>query len=63
MNIRSLPKHGGELVFFFNLMTTKFDVVLTEFGGKNITLVENLLPGYKFYYIIPEKKMWWRRDL
>ena len=37
-------------------MTTKFDVVvLTEFGGKNITLVENLLPGYKLYYIIPEK--------
>ena len=56
MNIRSLPKHGGGLVCFFNLMTTKFDVVvLTEIGAKNITLVENLLPGYKFYYIIPDK--------
>ena len=56
MNIRSLPKHGGELVCFFNLMTTKFDVVvLTEVRAKNITLVENLLPGYKFYYIIPDK--------
>ena len=59
MNIRSLPKHGGELVCFFNLMTTKFDVVvLTEIGAKNITLGENLLPGYKFYYIIPDKNKW-----
>ena len=56
MNIRSLPKHAGELVGFFNLMTTKLDVVvLTGIGTKNISLVENLLPGYKFYYITPDK--------
>ena len=37
-------------------MTTKFDaVVLTEIGAKNITLVENLVPGYKFYYIVTDK--------
>ena len=56
MNIRSLPKHGGELLCFLNLMTTKFDVVvLTEIGAKNFTSVGNLLPGFKFYSIIPDK--------
>ena len=39
-NIRSLPRHGRELVCFLNLLKTKFDIlILTEIGAKNISMV------------------------
>ena len=56
LNIRSLPKHGGELLYFLKDLNTKFDViVLTEIGSKNISVVEKLLPDYNFHYVLPEK--------
>ena len=56
-NIRSLPKHGGELLYFFKSLKTQFDaIVLTEIGSKNISPVEKLTPNYNFHYILPAKK-------
>ena len=56
LNIRSLPKHGGELFCFLKDLNTKFHIiVLTEIGSKNISVVENLLPNYNFQYVLPEK--------
>ena len=56
MNIRSLPKHGGELVNFINSMETKFDVIiLTEIGARNLSVVLNLFPNYTFHYVRPHK--------
>ena len=54
MNIRSLPKHGGELLTLINMLNTKFHViVLTEIGARNLSLVEHLMPDYTFHYVIP----------
>ena len=54
MNIRSLPKHGGELVNFISSMETKFDVIiLTEIGARNLSVVLNLFPNYAFHYVRP----------
>ena len=54
MNIRSLPKHGGELVVYLDILKTKFDViVLTEIGARNLTVVEHLFTNFTFYYTIP----------
>ena len=56
LNIRSLPKHGGELLHFLKSLKTKFEViVLTEIGTKNISVVENLIPDYNFNYVLPTK--------
>ena len=56
LNIRSLPKHGGELLYFLKSLKTKFDaIVLTEIGSKNISVVEKLIPNYNFHYILPAK--------
>ena len=39
LNIRSLPKHGGEFLHFLKSLKTKFEViVLTEKGAKNISV-------------------------
>ena len=55
MNIRSLPKHGGELVNFISNMETKFDVIiLTEIGARNLSVVLNLFPAYTFHYVRPQ---------
>ena len=55
MNIKSLPKHKGELVvYLFNLPI--FDnLVLTEIGARNIDLTANLLAGYDFLYVLTDK--------
>ena len=54
MNIRSLPKHGGELLTLINMLNTKFHViVLTEIGARNLSLVEHLMPDYTFHYVVP----------
>ena len=59
MNIRSLPKHGGELLVFLQSLETKFDViVLTEIGARNIGTVEHLLPNYDFYYTLPRENFY-----
>ena len=56
LNIRSLPKHGCELLYFLKDFNTKLDViVLTEIGSKNISVVEKLLPDYNFHYVLPTK--------
>ena len=40
MNIRSLPKHAGELIVFLKLLQTNFDmIVLTEIGARNVSTV------------------------
>ena len=54
MNIRSLSKHGGELVNFISSMETKFDVIiLTEIGARNLSVVLNLYLNYTFHYVRP----------
>ena len=56
LNIRSLPKHGGELLQFLKDLNTRFDViVLTEIGAKNVSVVDKLIPDYNFHYILPTK--------
>ena len=56
LNIRSLPKHGGELLYFLKDLNTKFDIIiLTEIRSKNISVVEKLLPDYNFHYVLPAK--------
>ena len=52
MNIRSLPKHGGE--HFISSMETKFGVIiLTEIGARNSSVVLNVFPNYTFHYVRP----------
>ena len=51
--MRSLPKHGGELLYLMSVLKTKFDiVVLTEIGTRNIELVKNLFENYEFHYVL-----------
>ena len=43
LNIRSLPKHRGELVNFINLLQAEFQVIiLSEKGSRNLTTVEHI---------------------
>ena len=60
MNIRSLPKHKGELVAYLSNLPLFDILVLTEIGSRNIDLARNLLPGYDFMYVIytNEKYSW-----
>ena len=54
MNIRSLPKHGGELVNLIGCMETKFDVIiLTEIGARYLSVASNLFQNYNFHYVRP----------
>lgn len=58
-NIRSLPKHSGELVNFLSLLNTEFQViVLTEIGARNISVVEHLFHQYQFYHVIPKTNLY-----
>ena len=57
LNIRSIPKHSGELLDFLKDLHTKFDViVLTEIGSLNISVVAKLILDYNFPYVLPAKK-------
>ena len=59
MNIRSLPKHYGELLCMLSVLETRFDdIILTEIGARNITTVQNIMNGYNFYYVIPENNFY-----
>ena len=54
LNIRSLPKHRGELVNFINLLQAEFQVIiLSEIGSRNLTTVEHIFPNYSFVAIPP----------
>ena len=58
LNIRSLPKHGGELVCLLSMLVCKFQVILlAEIGARNLCTVEHLLPYYYFYHVIPKSNM------
>ena len=53
MNICSLPKHGGELLYLMSVLETKFDIiVLTEIGTRNIELVKHLFDNFEFHYVL-----------
>ena len=58
LNISSLPKHAGELACFLCSLETTFDIiVLCETGKCNITMFENLFPGFTLYYNLPESNI------
>ena len=58
MNIRSLPKHKGELLAYLSHLP-RFDIlVLTEIGARNIDLTVNLFGGYIFLYILRDKNVY-----
>ena len=44
MNIRSLPKHYGELLCMLHVLETRFDVhILKKIVARNITTVQNIM--------------------
>ena len=53
MNIRSLPKHGGEFLCLMSVLKTKFDIiVLTEIGTRNIGFVKHPSENHEFHYAL-----------
>ena len=68
-NIRSLPKHKGELVAYLSNLPLFEILVLTEIGARIIDLTANLLTGYDFLYALPDKNthggvgIYWRDRL
>ena len=59
LNIRSLPKHGGELYVYIESLNTNFDVIiLTEIGARNLSVVQKLLPNFTFFYSPPVDSNW-----
>ena len=59
LNIRSLPKHGGELYVYLESLNTNFDVIiLTEIGARNLSVVQKLLPNFTFFYSPPIDSSW-----
>ena len=58
LNLRSFPKHAGELITLLSMLNAKFHViVLTEIGARNYSLVENVMPEYTFYHAKPVNNM------
>ena len=53
MNIRSLPKHKGELIAYLSNFNLFDIIVITEIGAKNIDLATNILENYTFYNVLP----------
>ena len=50
LNIRSLPKHGGELYVYLESLHRNFDVIiLIEKGARNLSVVQKLLPNFTFF--------------
>ncbi len=55
MNIRSLNSKVGQLCQLFELLNIDFDVIaLSEMWTTNIDFCANILPGYNFYYDLPD---------
>ena len=58
LNVRSLPKHGGELLCLLDSLEARFQlIILTEIGARNLGLVENLIPGHTLLHVIPKSNM------
>jgi len=56
MNIRSLNKNNEKFYQFLSTVEHNFDVlVLSEIWSYNVTLYRNLIPGYVFYYDLPNE--------
>ena len=56
MNIRSVPKHYGELFCLLSVLETRFDVIiLTEIGARNITTVQCIMDNYLFYFTVRKR--------
>ena len=56
LNIRSLAKHGGELLQFLKYFSTRFGViVLNEIGSKNASGVDKWIPNNNYHYLFPTK--------
>ena len=54
LNIVSLPKHGGELLNFLDILRMQFNVIiLSEIGARNISSMEHLIPDFTFHYVLP----------
>ena len=54
MNVRSLPKHYGELLCMLSVLETRFDVIIiTEIWARNTTTAQNIMNEYNFYHGIP----------
>ena len=47
-SIRSLSKHGGELVNSIGYMDV---IIVTEIGATNLSVVLNLFLNYNFHYV------------
>ena len=59
LNIRSLPKHGGELYIYLESLNTNFDVIiLTEIGERNLSVVQKSLPNFTVLYSPPVDSNW-----
>ena len=54
LNIRSLPKHKGELIAYLGSFLPFDILVFTEIGQKNLDLVQNIFSGYTFHYDPPK---------
>ena len=55
MNIHSLNKNSNELCQFLSTINHDFDVlVLSEIWSHNIIHFRNLIPGFNFYYDLPD---------
>ena len=54
LNIRSLPKHKGEMLAYLDAFLPFDILIFTEIGQKNLDLVQNIFPGYAFYYDPPK---------
>ena len=55
MNIHSLNKNNEELCQFLSTINHEFDLlVLSEIWSYNIIHFQNLIPGYNFYYDLPD---------
>lgn len=58
LNIRSLPKHAGELSCFLNSLETKFDIiVLNEIGRCDSSIIDNIFMGYTLHVDLPMDNM------
>ena len=52
INIRSLPKHGEELIHFLNLPYARIDIIiLTEIGSRKIFTLGYLTDHYDFHHV------------
>ena len=59
MNIRSLPKHSGELKCIINVLENQFDViVLSEIGSRNISTVQHLFVDFTLYHVTPVRNLY-----